>query len=250
MARQLPPLSSARRAKEIEMKDKKTEMTIRISASLFALLMAASLPLSADPYVLLSVGGTNCGSAGVCTSVSGATTITFDGLAGQTGAQVFGPATYTPVGTGSPFVNGSVGGEYAAPPGDSTDYLTLGSPSRPSAVDITFGTAMSYFGFYMGSPDSYNNVKFEFYLNGDRVETFSGSQLGGVANGDQSIGRYLNFNAANGNPGFTKVRMYSDAIAFETDNHAYKAVPNGGVTVMLLGGVLVGLESLRRKFRV
>jgi hypothetical protein len=28
------------------------------------------------------------------------------------------------------------------------------------------------------------------------------------------------------------------------------AVPDGGMTLMLLGGVLVGLESLRRKFRV
>ena len=44
--------------------------------------------------------------------------------------------------------------------------------------------------------------------------------------------------------------MYSDGVAFETVNHAYKAVPDSGVTLMLLGGVLVGLESLRRKFRV
>lgn len=110
---------------------------------------------------------------------------------------------------------------------------------------------MTYFGFYMGSPDLYNHLRFDFNVNGNQVETFSGAQLLNPSNGDQSIGQYLNFRAAAGNPGWQSVKMYSTGIAFETDNHAYKAadVPDGGMTLMLLSGALVGLESLRRKLR-
>jgi len=108
---------------------------------------------------------------------------------------------------------------------------------------------MRYFGFYTGSPDPYNKVQFEFYnSNQQLVKTFTGTNLfNGDANGDWSTGRYVNFWADAGDS-INSIRMYSDGIAFETDNHAY-AAPDGGLTLMLLGGVLVGLEALRRRFR-
>ena len=38
--------------------------------------------------------------------------------------------------------------------------------------------------------------------------------------------------------------------AFSVDNFDVSVVPDGGMTLVLLGGALVGLQALRRKFRV
>lgn len=99
-------------------KGRNMNMTVRVSASLCTLLLGMSLSLRADSYVLLTYGGADCVGAGICTAESGATTIDFNASAGQTGIQVFGLATYTPVGfgnpEGSPYVNSSTG-TYAAP---------------------------------------------------------------------------------------------------------------------------------------
>jgi hypothetical protein len=116
----------------------------------------------------------------------------------------------------------------------------------PSDIYITFDVSMSYFGFYMGSPDAYNFIT--FYGAGDvPIRTFTGDQLLTPAGGDQTVGRFVNFWATSGTT-FDKIVMSSDIAAFETDNHAY-AAPDGGMTLMLLGSALVGLETLRRRFR-
>ncbi len=221
--------------------------------SLWLVSAAAILPLSAD--VVVTTLGVNCtydqnaidGNAGLCTAVTGATTITFDGLtSAQTSPYTSGIAKYSwGTSDNSPFVSGSVGGQYAAPPNDNTTYLTVGSglPGRPNPVTIDFSTPISYFGMYLGSPDSYNVLAFN---NGVLVKQFDGFSPN---NGDQSIGQYLNFNATDSSSYFNQIVMTSNTAAFETDNHAYKAVPDGGMTLMLLGGALVGLETLRRKFR-
>lgn len=102
----------------------------------------------------------------------------------------------------------------------------------------------------MGSPDNYNNVTFEFFNGSQSLVTYNGAYLFGLAgisaDGNWNKGGYLNFFT---NVGFTNVKMTSTSAAFETDNHAYKAVPDGGMTLMLLGGALFGLETLRRKLR-
>ncbi|MBL0159841.1 MAG: hypothetical protein IPP47_22475 [Bryobacterales bacterium] len=46
---------------------------------------------------------------------------------------------------------------------------------------------------------------------------------------------------------FHDVTFKSDQYAFEFAD--VRAVPDGGMTLMLLGGALVGFETLRRKFR-
>jgi VPDSG-CTERM motif len=221
------------------------------------LLGMMSLPLSAN--ITFSLGGLNCttpqGIAGLCSNQANAQTITFDGLAGTPFTQTFFLATYTGVG-GSPFVNDSVSGQYAAPGAtsldpqrqDATDYLTVGSPNRPSEVDIAFSAPIFYFGFYMGSPDTYNRIQFK--NNGTVIGDFTGNQL--IPPGSQSwaVGEYVNFFEW-GSTGITDIVMSSSAAAFETDNHAYSttAVPDGGTTALLLGLAFgaIGLVTRRLK---
>lgn len=233
------------------------KLAMRVSVVLCGLLVALSAPLSAN--LIVTTGGKDCDyspgiNAGLCTDNPNATTITFDSLLGQTLPYTFGPVTYSvPAGggSGSPFVTGSQSGHYAAPPDDETTYLTVGSPNRPSKVDITFSTPMRYFGLYIGSPDKYNYITFEFYNSGTLTTTVNGGDLFGSANADGSWsrGEYFNFTSAPGTGGFDMIRLYSSQAAFETDNHAFQAVPDGGMTLMLLGGALLGLERLRRRFR-
>lgn len=232
------------------MKASGIQLALRTSVVLCGLIVGLSSPLSAN--LVISQGGVACAipNSGLCSPNLNATTITFDGLAGQLLPYSTGPVTYSWAGggAGSPFVNGNVGGQYANPPGDSTDYLTVGSPGRPNQIDITFSTPMRYFGLFMGSPDTYNFITFDFY-SPDGVQTISGSDLFAVANGDQTKGQYFTFTTNPASQGFDRITLRSDGVAFETDNHSYQAVPDGGMTLMLLGGALVGLESLRRRFR-
>ncbi len=207
---------------------------------LCVLLMGALLPLSADINVTIS--GVACPS-GQCTAVAGATTIDFDGELGTLTPYTSGLAKYSWTGGASPFVSGTTG-SYAAPPGDATTYLTVGSTSPlPSMVTIDFSQPLSYFGFYMGSPDAYNVV----VLNDGTVAMDWNSDsfyLG--SDGDRTVGRYINFFATNGQS-FDQVVMTSNQAAFETDNHAYAAVPEPA-SILGLGTLLFFIGTkLRRK---
>ncbi|MBC8165388.1 MAG: hypothetical protein H7Y20_05900, partial [Bryobacteraceae bacterium] len=97
--------------------------------ALSAGFLLSLVPASATTAVF-TPGGVNCANAGICSAEVGATTITFDGLGASTlSPYVTGIATFSYM-NGSPFVNGSVSGEYAAPPNDNTDYLSIGSPNK------------------------------------------------------------------------------------------------------------------------
>ena len=209
---------------------------------LCVLLMGALLPLSAD--ISFTLGGSNCPPAGICTSVVGATTIDFDGELGTLTPYTSGLARYTWSGGGSPFVSGSAA-SYAAPPGDATTYLTVGSTSPlPSTVSIDFSQPLRYFGFYMGSPDLYNIVVLK---DGVEIKVWDETDFYSGANGNQTIGRYVNFFATNGQS-FDQVIMTSTQAAFETDNHAYAAVPEPA-SILGLGTILFLLGSRLRRRR-
>ena len=154
------------------------QVSISLGMKALGLLWVGTLvPLTATT-ISVTLGGSSCDPAGTCTSNPGATTITFDPLLSwTTSPYVTGDVTYTWSGLNTPFVQDSVDGNYASPPGDTTPYLTIGSPYRPASVTIDFSKPIYYFGFYMGSPDDYNEIS--FYGGPDRslIQTISGDQL-------------------------------------------------------------------------
>lgn len=206
-----------------------------LSTVAFATLAVAAGAASAVPT--FTAGGTALAGEGLVTSVAGATTINFnDGII---------PANYS----GASLFTGT-DGNHAAPPGDTTRYLSAGiSSDQHSPVTATFAGGLSYFGFYMGSPDTYNSVQYNF-TNSASI-TMSGSDLAALAgnqpNGDQSVGMYINAFAGSGNR-ISSVSFSSTSNAFETDNHALiSAVPEPGTYAMLLAGLGLMGFMLRRK---
>jgi hypothetical protein len=174
------------------------------------------------------------------TKVAGAVTTNFnDGLL---------PANYS----GGLVVTGSVLGQYATPPNDESKYFTVGgtNPNAPSPGTVPFGFLASYFGFFGGSPDTYNSVQL---FNGNTlIKTFSGTDIVNPtikANGDQSVGYFFNIFADNSSEYFNKVEFLSSQAAFETDNHAVlAAVPEPETYAMLLAGFgVMGAVARRRK---
>lgn len=199
-----------------------------------ATLAAAAGSASAIPT--FTAGGTALAGEGLVTSVAGATTIDFN--SGVLPANYIDGALFT-----------GTDGNHAAPPGDTSKYLSAGiSSDQHSPVTANF-SGLSYFGFYMGSPDTYNSVTYTFADHSST--TLTGTQLaalaGDAANGNQSVGLYVNAFAGAGSK-ITSVAFSSTQNAFETDNHAFiAAVPEPETYAMLLAGLgLLGF-MLRRK---
>lgn len=227
-------------------------MNLLKTLGMAVLLTVIALPLSAS--VIFNVDNTTTFSL-----LGTATTVTFDDtltIPPSGGVYSDGFAKYSWTGA-NPFVQGSVGGAYAAPPSDSTPYLSVGSPGLAEPVTIDFLAPIVYFGFYLGSPDTYNHI--DFYSGGNSIGSFTGAQLIAPGNGDQSLGGYVNFYASNdgvsgcgnvagcGAP-ITQIKLSSEhRAAFETDNHAYaQATPEPGTLCTLLGGCLILLGSTKR----
>jgi hypothetical protein len=200
------------------------------------------VPASAST-ITASLGGQACGTAGQCTSVAGAHTITFDGLGGTPSPYTSGIATFT-FSSGSPFVTGSASGEFAAPPLDDTTYLSVGSPGRANPVTISFSAPIAYYGFYLGSPDTYNLVR--FFSGQNQIAAFTGGDLLPLANGDQSLGAFVNFNVTGGS--IDRMVLSSSQPALETDNHAYAVATPEPASLGLAGiGLAFVYFGSRRK---
>lgn len=176
---------------------------------------------------------------GVLTSqVAGAQTVDFND--GSCGA-------YVQCSGNVAIVSGSQSGVYATPYGITDRYLTVGNGSATLSLNGTY----DYFGLYWGSIDTYNFLS--FYLDNEIVRTFSGSDLPPLlADGNQvesTSNRYLNFLFSDGDV-FNRIVMRSDGYAFESDNHAVRAVsvPEPGTLGLLAAGLLgVGLSRRRRR---
>jgi hypothetical protein len=212
--------------------------------AVLALALAAFVPALSATTVWFTFGGQSCGLAGVCTARPGATTVTLDGLSAATPSPYTeGLVTYSWEAANSPFVQGSVPGQWAAPVDDSTSFLTIGSDDRPGAVTISFIQPIHYFGLYMGSPDPYNSIS--FYDQTGLIRSFAGNQLINPGNGDQSISDYLNFFTSGGT--ITQIVMSSGSAAFETDSHAYDTVPEPATFGALGLGLAVAALLARRR---
>jgi hypothetical protein len=219
---------------------KNTSGLLRHAAALSILIV----PSLSGATINVTTGGTACGANGTCTSRAGATTIDFNSpaLSGAPLPYTEGLATYSN-GSGSPFVIGSVSGQYASPAGDSTQYLTVGSPSRPNPVTITFSSAINYFGFYYGSPDTYNEISF-FSGNTQVGVTLQGDDLLNPADGNWATGEFINFDVVGGT--IDKIVLSSSQAAFETDNHAYVSAVPEPISMALTGAGLLAVGCMRR----
>ncbi len=183
-------------------------------------------------------------TAGPTSSVSGVTTVDFSDGTGTL------PASYTEEGisfTGGGIRTGSLGGQYAAPPGlgNNNPYLTLGGTSEPSPVTIALGGLKGYFGLFVSSIDSYNSIEF---LKADVRQALFGE--GGTAlspnpTGDQSVGQYYNFFGDNNSDLFDKVVLRSSQAALEVDNIATRAaIPTPALLPGLIG---MGVAAWRKR---
>jgi hypothetical protein len=147
-------------------------------------------------------------------------------------------------------VTGNIDGVSASPPGDTTPYLTI-SPARGSSVTVALNPGANYFGFYAGSLDSYNEIRFNYAGSADFV-VYTGTQLAGfagiLADGNQAVGRYFNVTSEAGRM-FSSVVLTSTEAAFETDNHAFgvASVPAPSALALLGIGALGLFGAARRR---
>lgn len=140
--------------------------------------------------------------------------------------------------------SGSLGldpGVSAPPPGDLTNYMTLTAGQTGIFTSIR---TLKTFSFFLGSPDSYNSVEFlgpngfNWKLVGDQI--WGG---GGGADGDQSIGRRIDYNF--GGYGVNEVRFFSSGNSFEFDSLAAGAVPEPASWAMMILGFLEAGGAIR-----
>lgn len=139
-------------------------------------------------------------------------------------------------------MNGSVGGLYAAPSGDTSNYLTV---AGGLSITITPGGTHNVFGLYWGSVDDYNSISFKI---GSSTTTFTGLAVSALANGNQTIDQtnlYVTFL----NIPYTSVVLTSSRNAFESDNHLVGDVPEP-TTIALIAMALLslfGVGLMRRR---
>ena len=233
---------------------KKMTKTIGFGVACVGLLWATSA--SAIIITSASVGGADVGAKHVNFDKlnSGDTgTLTGTGPDGSVSLQIDIKAQVLKGSIGgvaaAPYLSGNNGAGFESqsyPGADETSYLTSGK--TPSGkITMTFGGPQDYLGMLWGSVDTYNTLQFfSGGTLGNLVGTVTGVNVNANVQGDQGINGtyYVNMYST---VDFDTVVVTSTQYAFEFDNVAYGNIPDGGTTLVLLGGALSGLAFFRRK---
>jgi hypothetical protein len=172
-------------------------------------------------------------------------------LPGQTIVFDFNAATPELSGNHS-LVTGSVGGQYAAPAGDATQFAVVPAdgvaPPGVALLDLTgFANPIRSISLYWGSIDTYNTLEF---MNGmSIIYTITGAMLP-PANGNQTASNSndrINVDFGIGGQSLTGLRFTSTGKAFEFDDVAIGGVPEPQTWGMLIVGFgLIGVTARRR----
>lgn len=123
-------------------------------------------------------------------------------------------------------VSGKVANQYAAPAGDATSFLAVGSDGSGTAeLDFTSflgGAAVTQFSFYWGSVDAFNTVQLLdtsggvlFTVNGAMLPMHDGGQLAAVTN------RRITFTLTGADQQLGGLRFISTRPAFEVDDISF-----------------------------
>lgn len=207
------------------------------------LLVIAALPVSADS--LVARYGPAYSTGGLYVDVSGVNPVPSISQVSGVGYTVDFFPPPPPNDTTRGVVNTS-GPTFARPQTPSGpwagNYLSTGD--KGDRIVITFDTPQTALTFLWGSVDRYNYISFDG--GADISGTAVGSLFSNFPYGNQEKpgSVYVRFDRTTP---FTTVTFKSDPYyAFEFAD--VRAVPDGGMTLMLLGGALVGLETLRRRF--
>jgi hypothetical protein len=136
---------------------------------------------------------------------------------------------------------GLISGIAAPPPGATSHYAAVLGGGK-----LTLTTPLiSQLSIYMGSPDDYNQIRFNFVGGGS--ETLTGQTLAaGGFGGNQSVGRRMTYNF--GGQKVTSVEFMSSGNSFEFDNIAtVSAVPEPATWAMMITGFGLAGAAMRRR---
>lgn len=245
----------------------------------------AATTLSVNPASAFSITtggqakGSPAGIEGLTTTVPNARVITFNEAVDspfttvdqidQKGA-TYSPGNALVINNGGAFVNQTGAIPYSGPPSGSTNntsaYLSLPTNNNNgvSQVTITLPTLSNYWGLHWGSMDDASAGtpanQIEFLRDNTVLATFTPDDLtalgleveAGAGPDNQGLARanpYVNFFSDNSGEWFNGVRLTqlgnNSNIAFESDNHAYRRVPE---PLTILGsGLALGFGAIFKK---